>query len=705
MPIPVTGLFEPSGGPDTFDLYSPNDIETGDVKSVLTAVAGGSFIAGVPAASPVGEIVVQRKSTTGAPSHSATEGTLCWSAFDDLLYVNSSSGSGTTWTEVGSGGGGDTWKTLDADSGADLVASGDDTLIVAGGSGIDTTNSTGPDTLTFALGALAGNWDAGSFKITAETLESDVLTGTPPLVVASTDLVVNLNAAFLNGVESSGFVAVETFDANSILKADSDNTPIVQTVAEQRLVGRITAGSITDLTVAQVKTLLDLTGTNSGDEISATTSAEGIVELATDGEDAANVVVQGNDSRLDDARTPSSHVLATTAGLGGEHSTSGLTAGQVLRATAATTAAFQSLVAADIPSLDTGKLTTGLLPVARGGTGVGTVALNKIMVGTGTSPITVTDLEYSSSVMKKTDAGNFTVRAAVGSTTIIGEAGGINLGDGTLRIMAPATTAKIDLGTLTGPFAFNNCVLANNLYLDADGSATTAALILGADQDAAMWHDGTDLFVKVASATGDISLDCLQLNIGRAAITSKIVLLGNADFFIDFAGNDLAINQGGAFVHKPTAASASSYVTSVGSLARDFTTNGWTSGGGETELLALTVGASDLDQTGEYLEIIAFGSFAANGANKTVKLRIDTTDLVSYVAAPNNQEWTIRAIVAKTAASTLKGYAFFSRDTYTETFIDTSITVTLTSAWNVSIRADGTTTNDVVLEGLLIRYM
>jgi len=38
--------------------------------------------------------------------------------------------------------------------------------------------------------------------------------------------------------------------------------------------------------------------------VDATTTAKGKVELATDGEDAANVVVQGNDSRLDDARNP-----------------------------------------------------------------------------------------------------------------------------------------------------------------------------------------------------------------------------------------------------------------------------------------------------------------------------------------------------------------------------------------------------------------
>lgn len=43
-----------------------------------------------------------------------------------------------------------------------------------------------------------------------------------------------------------------------------------------------------------------------------------------------------------------SHVLATTSGLGADHSTSGLTAGQYLRATAATTAAFQTIPSGDL---------------------------------------------------------------------------------------------------------------------------------------------------------------------------------------------------------------------------------------------------------------------------------------------------------------------------------------------------------------------
>jgi len=56
---------------------------------------------------------------------------------------------------------------------------------------------------------LTGNWDAGSYNIRAQTLQSDVATGTAPLTVASTTMVSNLNANYLGGyaqdVNSTGF--------------------------------------------------------------------------------------------------------------------------------------------------------------------------------------------------------------------------------------------------------------------------------------------------------------------------------------------------------------------------------------------------------------------------------------------------------------------------------------------------------------------
>ena len=66
---------------------------------------------------------------------------------------------------------------------------------------------------------------------------------------------------------------------------------------------------------------------------------------------------------------PSSHVLATAAGLGAEHTVSGLTIGQVLRATGTTSAAFEPLIASDIPDLNTNKITAGVFDAARLGSG------------------------------------------------------------------------------------------------------------------------------------------------------------------------------------------------------------------------------------------------------------------------------------------------------------------------------------------------
>ena len=60
-------------------------------------------------------------------------------------------------------------------------------------------------------------------------------------------------------VNAAGAVMESDYDAQTILQATSDNTPVALTVGEQTLVGRITSGNITALTVAQIITLLGAT--------------------------------------------------------------------------------------------------------------------------------------------------------------------------------------------------------------------------------------------------------------------------------------------------------------------------------------------------------------------------------------------------------------------------------------------------------------
>lgn len=57
----------------------------------------------------------------------------------------------------------------------------------------------------------------------------------------------------------SDYVTKALFDANTILAATSDNTPVAVSVAEQTIVGRKAGGNIDDLSASDVKTLLNIT--------------------------------------------------------------------------------------------------------------------------------------------------------------------------------------------------------------------------------------------------------------------------------------------------------------------------------------------------------------------------------------------------------------------------------------------------------------
>ncbi len=60
------------------------------------------------------------------------------------------------------------------------------------------------------------------------------------------------------GVATTDTAVLKTlFDAQTVLQATADNTPVAVTIGEQTLVGRVTGGNITALTPAQARTLID----------------------------------------------------------------------------------------------------------------------------------------------------------------------------------------------------------------------------------------------------------------------------------------------------------------------------------------------------------------------------------------------------------------------------------------------------------------
>ena len=66
------------------------------------------------------------------------------------------------------------------------------------------------------------------------------------------------------------------FNANTILKANVDNTPTALAIDEQKVLGRIAGGSITGLTAAQIRTLINVENGATADQTKADIDALGI---------------------------------------------------------------------------------------------------------------------------------------------------------------------------------------------------------------------------------------------------------------------------------------------------------------------------------------------------------------------------------------------------------------------------------------------
>lgn len=93
----------------------------------------------------------------------------------------------------------------------------------------------------------------------------------------------NADVTDATNVDAAGAVMEADYDANTILAATTDNTPAALTVAEQTLVGRITAGNIAALTAAQIRTLLNVEDGATADQSAADIRGLGFFDTSNDG--------------------------------------------------------------------------------------------------------------------------------------------------------------------------------------------------------------------------------------------------------------------------------------------------------------------------------------------------------------------------------------------------------------------------------------
>jgi len=109
--------------------------------------------------------------------------------------------------------------------------------------------------------ALTANWDAGSYKITTSQLESDVVTGTAPLVVASTTAVANLNTDQVDGKDSTDLLLVDGSQTGATGAAQDfgSNGILLDAISESTSGAGVTIEGIVDINASGTKKLLDLT--------------------------------------------------------------------------------------------------------------------------------------------------------------------------------------------------------------------------------------------------------------------------------------------------------------------------------------------------------------------------------------------------------------------------------------------------------------
>lgn len=163
----------------------------------------------------------------------------------------------------------------------------------------------------------------------------------------------------------------------------------------------VLAGATEDVATATVAgTSNTTTGWNAGAVVSFTYDGTNWIRdqgYNTDGGGTVTSVrVQATSPVVSSQNTAQSGTLDTTIslanGYGDTKNPYGTkTANTVLAGPSSGSAAapsFRSLVAADIPNISTSKLTDGILGVARGGTGVNTLASGEVLIGNGTSAVT-----------------------------------------------------------------------------------------------------------------------------------------------------------------------------------------------------------------------------------------------------------------------------------------------------------------------------
>jgi len=180
---------------------------------------------------------------------------------------------------------------------SDVTVGSSKTLDVSAG----TLTTSAAQNLAIVQGA-GSNIDIGAYELRAQTLESDVSTGTAPLTVASTTVVTNLNADKLDGEDGTHYLDFGNF------VIDDDEIPIAKLAAD-----KVTIGS-TDVTLGATVTTFD--GLSSVTSTAFVGGLTGNADTATTAVNATHVTVTDNENENENNLIPFIEDASTTGNVG-----------------------------------------------------------------------------------------------------------------------------------------------------------------------------------------------------------------------------------------------------------------------------------------------------------------------------------------------------------------------------------------------------
>lgn len=129
------------------------------------------------------------------------------------------------------------------------------------------------------------------------------------------------------------------------------------------------------------------------------------------------------------------------------------------------------------------------------------------------------------------------------------------------------------------------------------------------------------------------------------------------------------------------------------------------SGAGETDLITYSLGANSLVNNGDILEIEAWGIYAANANNKTVKLVFGSqTILTTGAIAANDGSWKINATIIRESATTqeIVTQIISSNSSVADSTTRTAGTQDLATALTIKCTGTGTSSSDIIQYALKI---